>query len=258
MLAFSFVLLSLVLSGLASPAELSKRDGAPVVTKCSTSNTAALTFDDGPYIYMKEVVDTLKAAGGKGTFFVNGKNWGCIYDDGNVEQIKYAYDNGFQIASHTWSHKDLSTLSWDEIASEMSMTEDAIERIIGARPAFTRPPYGNYNDQVLQVASSRSQEIVTWDFDSEDSAQSPADVQKQSYDAVINRHPDNILSLQHEVYDSSVHDVLPYAIQKLQAAGYQLVTLAECIGEEPYLSEGTAKDKDANGDCRIAGNLNTY
>ena len=30
------------------------------------------------------------------------------------------------------------------------------------------------------------------------------------------------------------HQTLPYAIQKLQAAGYTLVTLAECLGKEPY------------------------
>jgi peptidoglycan/xylan/chitin deacetylase (PgdA/CDA1 family) len=39
---------------------------------------------------------------------------GCIYDDSKSDDLKYAYDSGFQIASHTWSHKDLSTLSHDE------------------------------------------------------------------------------------------------------------------------------------------------
>ena len=32
------------------------------------------------------------------------------------------------------------------------------------------------------------------------------------------------------------HQVLPYAIQKLQAAGYQLVTLAECLEMPAYQS----------------------
>ena len=36
------------------------------------------------------------------------------------------------------------------------------------------------------------------------------------------------------IIDSSVYDVLPYAIAKLQIAGYRLVTVAECLGEEPY------------------------
>ena len=30
-------------------------------------------------------------------------------------------------------------------------------------------------------------------------------------------------------------EVLPYAIQVFQEAGYNLVTVAECLGEEPYL-----------------------
>lgn len=31
------------------------------------------------------------------------------------------------------------------------------------------------------------------------------------------------------------YDVLPYAIKSLQAAGYDLVTVAECLGIEPYI-----------------------
>jgi len=38
----------------------------------------------------------------------------------------------------------------------------------------------------------------------------------------------------------SSYDVLPYAIQKLKAAGYDLVTLAECLGTSPYQSVGQA------------------
>jgi len=35
-----------------------------------------------------------------------------------------------------------------------------------------------------------------------------------------------------------VRDVLPYAIETLKGAGYRLVTIAECLGEEPYHSVG--------------------
>jgi len=42
-------------------------------------------------------------------------------------------------------------------------------------------------------------------------------------------------------------DVLPYAISALQGAGYQLVTLAECLGRVPYLDVGEATPKDVGG-----------
>lgn len=42
------------------------------------------------------------------------------------------------------------------------------------------------------------------------------------------------------------YDVLPYAIEKLQAAGYNMVTLAECLGESPYQSVGSAGVNDVS------------
>ena len=32
--------------------------------------------------------------------------------------------------------------------------------------------------------------------------------------------------------------VAPHAIKVLQSAGYKLVTVAECLGQQPYLSTG--------------------
>lgn len=42
-----------------------------VITSCTKPNTAAFTFDDGPFIYGNEIVDILDAAGAKGTWFVS-------------------------------------------------------------------------------------------------------------------------------------------------------------------------------------------
>jgi hypothetical protein len=39
---------------------------------------------------------------------------GCIYNEDQAKRVKYAYDKGHQVASHTWSHKDLNTLNWDQ------------------------------------------------------------------------------------------------------------------------------------------------
>ncbi len=113
------------------------------------NNKVALTFDDGPYIYEtrtcqslnvhcrnaerhSEISDVLSKNGIKGTFFVNGNNCtsyslrsilrssanfidldDCIYDDRQINSLKHAYAAGHLVASHTWAHKDLTTLSFD-------------------------------------------------------------------------------------------------------------------------------------------------
>ncbi|CAE6492932.1 unnamed protein product [Rhizoctonia solani] len=171
-------------------------NAASVITSCSQPNTAAITFDDGPYTWTRTIVDKLDAAGAKGTFFVNGKNFDCIYSGNNPSNLKYAYDQGHQVASHTWSHPHLPTLSASQIEDELTRINTAIEGITGAVPAFIRPPYGEYNQDVLDVAGSLGQTATT------------------------------------------ANELLDEIIPLLQGAGYSLVTVAECVEMDPYLSQG--------------------
>lgn len=132
--------------------------------------------------------------------------------------------------------------------------DQALQRILGVTPAFMRPPYGCYNDLVRQVAYERGQEMVTWDFDSGDSTGSTAVQSNAAYDALAKQHPSNVLALNHEVFgayllcqyfrhllilwiaEQTAHVVVPHAIKTLKAAGYKLVTVAECLGQKPYQS----------------------
>jgi peptidoglycan/xylan/chitin deacetylase (PgdA/CDA1 family) len=236
----------------ASPTNLTAAGSeslAQVITKCTVPKTAAFTFDDGPYEYIQDISKALTDVGGKGTFFWNGDNYGCIYEEEDVERVKFAYGQGHMVASHTWAHKDLTTLSAEDINSEMSRVEDALDRIIGVRPAFTRPPYGNYNDLVRKVAHSRGQKLVTWDFDSGDSTGSTPAQSKKAYDKLAKMHPSTVLALNHETYETTAHDVLPYAIKLLVGKGYKLVTLAECLGVDPYQSVSNPKPRDSSWTC---------
>jgi peptidoglycan/xylan/chitin deacetylase (PgdA/CDA1 family) len=164
----------------------------------------------------QNVTATLVANGAKGTFFFNGNNCGfspwpnrsllisahpgdCIYAPANVKAIKQAYSQGHQIASHTWAHKNLSTLTFDELHSEFWRVEQALERIIGVTPAFARPPYGDYTNLVRQVAAERGQKLVLWDLDDGDTTGLTPAQSEQLYKTAAAKHPSNILSLMHEV-----------------------------------------------------------
>ncbi|KAF8172085.1 carbohydrate esterase family 4 protein [Pholiota molesta] len=217
-----------------------RRALATVYSKCTVPKTVALTFDDGPYIYMNDIVNALGAAGAKGTFSLV---HACIYNDDEVKRVKYAYDRGHQLASHTWAHKDLTTLSWDQIHDEMWRVEQALVRITGAYPAFMRPPYGNYNNLVREAAAARGQTLAVWDFDSQDSLGASVATSEKLYTDAISKKPNTILALNHETL------VLPFAIQKLQAAGYNLVTLAQCLGKQPYQSVVAPSTRDSSWHC---------
>ncbi|KAH8111367.1 glycoside hydrolase/deacetylase [Phellopilus nigrolimitatus] len=258
--SFSFVLAALVAARItvaaptpdAEPAiELIRRQGlAAVYSSCTEPNTVALTFDDGPYIYEDGIVDLLDQNNIKGTFFVNGNNYDCIYDDSTIASLRHAYASGHLIGSHTWAHLDLTTLSWDDIHDQMWKVELALERIIGASPAWMRPPYGNYNDLVRSAAAIRNQSLVLWDFDSQDSVGASVQQSEQLYTDLANQHPNNILPLNHETYQTTAEQVLPFAIKTLKAKGYNFVTVAECLGNMPAYHDTFAQGtKDSSWTC---------
>ncbi|KAG9077304.1 Carbohydrate esterase 4 protein, partial [Ceratobasidium sp. 370] len=117
------------------------------------------------------------------------------------------------------------------------------------------------------VAASLGQSLVTWDFDSQDwTGAASADIEA-AYKAHFDTNPKNILPLNHEVYsastllslltsnlilqprplkppDTTVHDVLPYIIGLAKSKGYKLVTVAECLGIQPYLYQGKPSKRD--------------
>jgi len=235
-----FALLAVVSSG---------QQLARVISSCTEPNTVALTFDDGPWIYHQTVVDTLDAAGATGTFFFNGNNYACIYDQDSVTRVLYTLQHGHQVESHTWSHPDLTTLNNDQIHNEMWLIEQALWKIGGIYPAIIRPPYGSYNNLVLQVAAERNQSVAMWDFDSGDSTGSTPAQSEAAYDALIAQRPSTILALNHETEQTTAKQVLPYAIQKLKAAGYRLVSLSDCVGLPPYQRTQAPGTRDSTWTC---------
>ncbi|KAJ7868832.1 carbohydrate esterase family 4 protein [Mycena leptocephala] len=209
---------------------------ATVYDKCVVNNTVALTFDDGPYIYMTNVSDLLTKHNAKGTFFVND----CIYAPDVVGRLRYTYNAGHQICSHTWSHPNLKSLNAQQITTEITRLDKALLDVLSIKTPFLRPPYGNYNNLVRQTAKKNSKSLVVWDFDSGDSVGETWEQSEIDYNAIIAKHPQTLLALY----------LLPTVIPRLQAAGYKLVTLAECLGLEPYTFVGSFGPRDATYDNR--------
>ncbi|KAH6919225.1 hypothetical protein BKA70DRAFT_1088206 [Coprinopsis sp. MPI-PUGE-AT-0042] len=224
-----------------------QRRRAEVVYSCTVPNTVALTFDDGPWIYLNDIVNMLTKPAQREPF---SSVRGCIYNADMRARVKYAYDHGHLIGSHTWHHDDLTTLSWDQVHDAMWRVELALTRILGVIPAFMRPPFGNFNDLVAEASGIRGQTIAIWDLDSEDSLGATAATSKGIYGSTIASRPQNILALNHETSESYAeysYDVLPFAIAELKKAGYRMVTLAECLGKPAYQSVTTPGTPDVSG-----------
>ncbi|KAF8975414.1 hypothetical protein BGZ46_009145 [Entomortierella lignicola] len=211
---------------------LQKR-GVSIITRCTVPGTLAITFDDGPYLYTSGLLDILKKKGVHVTFFMNGKNYGDIANYQDV--LKKAYNDGHQIASHTWDHADLTKLSTSAIKSEMTKLESAFKKYIGVRPTYMRPPYGNYNAAVTKTLSSLGYNIVTWDEDTED-WQHPKDPAKSFalYKKVLTTSEvkkAGHIFLEHDVNHDTALVLAPEAIDLALSKGFKVVTVGACLGK---------------------------
>jgi hypothetical protein len=152
----------------------------------------------GPYIYLQTVSDLLTNAGAKGSFFFNGNNYDCIYNSESIARVKYAYNAGHMIGDHTWAHADLTTLNNAQIEDAMFRMEEAFSRIIGVKPAFMRPPFGSYNDNIRSIAIQRGQNLALWDWDTGDADGNTTAQSKAVYQDAVNDRVSNMLVLNHE------------------------------------------------------------
>jgi peptidoglycan/xylan/chitin deacetylase (PgdA/CDA1 family) len=64
---------------------------------------------------------------------MNGNNYGCIYDQYNVDAVREVYNAGHQIGHHTWSHPYMDRLSNDQIDYEIMRLDQAFIKILGVK-----------------------------------------------------------------------------------------------------------------------------
>ncbi|WWC71124.1 uncharacterized protein I206_105077 [Kwoniella pini CBS 10737] len=246
--SLAITLLTYLTAITASPVS-TRQNGLQVINNCYQSGQVALTFDDGPYIYENDVVNSLN--GGRGTFFLNGNNYVCIYD--KVDEIRALSAQGHTLGSHTWSHPDLTKLSEDEINQELEKVEQAFIRILGLKPLYFRPPYGSYNDLVLNVLAQRGyKKVFLWSDDTGDASGESPSYSEGVLESVANDYPKPHLVLDHSVIQTTSTEVLPNSVWKLQQAGYQLVAVDTCLGDDgewPYEYVGEPGTPDGSWTC---------
>jgi len=133
--------------------------------------SVCLTFDDGPdAVATPRVLDALKAAGAKATFFVQG-NRAVDHPD----LIRRIHDEGHALGHHSWSHSHPATTSARVLAAETRQVRRLLRDTVGVDSSLFRPPHGKLSPGKLLRLWSLSQNIVLWSYD-------PGDVFRASTD----------------------------------------------------------------------------
>lgn len=212
----------------AEPAKPEKEVEKKIVyVRCEVKQpVVALTFDDGPHPeFTPRLLDTLKREGIKATFFMVGR---CVVTYPDI--VKRMVDEGHEVASHSWSHPLLTSLSNASLDSQMKKTHEAIVKACGVAPVLYRPPYGASRlSQRKRIHDQYGYLSILWDVDPLD-WQNPRNSQKV-HDRVLAQTTAGSIILCHDIHETTV-DAMPATIRDLKARGLQFMTVSQLIDLE--------------------------
>ena len=186
--------------------------------------TVSFTFDDGPDPEVTpKVLDVLREEGVKAAFFVIGRN-----AENHPNLVKQILDEGHVVGNHTYNHAYV----FSKAAAEKQVTEgqDAIEKIIGKRTRYFRPPFGVMTPEIASAIRKEKCAVIGWDLRSQDG-------RIRTKDATIRRVSSNLLKstvlLFHDT-NPTTPDALREIIHLCRQNGTNIVSLPEQSGIEPY------------------------
>lgn len=122
--------------------------------------------------------------------------------------------SGFEIGSHGHKHENYSTLTDEEIRTQIQTAHSILSEVTGTQPKLIRLPNGDFNKRVLQIAKDLNYTVVQWDTDSQDWL-------NKGVDDIINRvvtkaHPGDIVLLHASDSCKQTAEALPVIIDKLR------------------------------------------
>ena len=119
----------------------------PIYSVETNEKKVALTFDAAwGSDKTSKIVKTLTDAGVKGTFFLVG-----FWIEQNEDKVKEIDLAGFDIGTHSNTHPKMSGLSKEQVKQELNTSMQMITTITGKTVKYFRPPFGDYNDALIQT-----------------------------------------------------------------------------------------------------------
>lgn len=188
----------------------------------------ALTFDAAwGNEDTKQILDILEKHDVKVTFFMTGGWVGSYPDD-----VKAILEAGHDLGNHSENHKNMSQLSDAEKTEELMSVHNKVKELTGYEMFLFRPPYGDYDDAVVENAKQNGYYTIQWDVDS-------LDWKDYGVDSII----DTVCNHKHLGNGSIIlcHNGAKYTAQALDAMitnlkdkGYIFVPLSELIYRDNY------------------------
>ncbi len=194
---------------------------------CALSFDAAWGAED-----TDDLIEILKKYDAKATFFVVGQ-----WVDKFPNEVKRLHDAGHDVMNHSDTHKYMTKIDNDTLTKEVENCSDKIEKITSVRPTLFRPPYGDYNSDVVKKLLSMGYNTIQWDVDSLDWKDLSAD---DIYSRVTYRVTNGSIVLFHNAAKNTP-EALPKILEKLKNDGYKFVKINDMIYKDNYYIDNTGK-----------------
>ena len=113
--------------------------------------------------------------------------------------------------------------------------DDALLKIIGVRPIYMRPPYGNTSPESLEYLGSQGYKVINWNVDTND-WRHPEDLRlnMDAYYSVL-QDPAAVgkafISLQHDAQQPTAEIFSKLAIEYALSKGFQVMPVGTCLGD---------------------------
>ncbi|MBQ9485616.1 MAG: polysaccharide deacetylase family protein [Clostridia bacterium] len=198
----------------------------PIYSVQTDEKKIAISFDCAWGVdYTDELLKIMERNGVRCTFFVV-QFWAEKYP----EYLKKIAAAGHEIGTHSATHPYMSRLDETAITKELETSCAAIERATGVKPELFRPPYGDYDDLLIDVAKSKGLYTIQWSVDSLDWKNISA---SEIRSRVVGKVKNGSIVLFH---NQGLHtsEALENIITDLKGKGYGFVPIGELIYRENY------------------------
>ena len=169
--------------------------------------------------HLINLLDLLKKRNISLTFFLEGR-----WVEQHPELALMIKDSNHEIGNHAYSHKDMRSLSAEEIRLEISKTNKIINEVLEVKPKYFTPPYGSLDTRVIEAAAQEKMVTILWSLDT-------FDWKIENPNEIINNIVPNIqngsIILMHPT-ESSLK-ALPYLIEKALEKKFKIGSINEIL-----------------------------
>jgi len=197
----------------------------PLTLVETTGREVAITFDacatraqnNG---FDRAVLRVLERESVPATIFVSGR-WVETHP-GAMSQL--TDDALIEFGNHSYDHPHMSRLAAMQIAEEIDRTEVALGRY-GRHSVAFRPPFGDWNDLVMQVVADHRLPFVTWDVVSGDPS-AKTTTSGMVHAVVSKARPGSIIIFHINGRGWKTAEALPTILRRLRERGFRFVPLS--------------------------------